>query len=188
MHAPRGLVPPPKLGIARASVVLSFKSVHEGTSNPACVKIVTHVLIEAKHGAGSPCGVALVHHGEATGPTCPVSSLDLLGRVSQSSHGEKKRSGDLGHIVVGCVSQNLSETLAHIVTMAMGECFCEVRSRTPQPTLRPRCINSSSHAACGYSSQGVRWNRTECFSEVRSTKLCANSGCPTGNPRILTPC
>ena len=57
-------------------------------------------------------------------------------------------------------SKNLTETLPDAGIMTMRECFCEVRSHTPQPevALVEAHINSSSHAACGSSTAGMRWN------------------------------
>ena len=82
------------------------------------------------------CGVALVHHGEAISPTGPVSSLlDLLAAGSPSPPTENGSEAVTlaTSFFFYCDSQNLAKTLPHAGIMTMRECFCEVRSHTPQP-------------------------------------------------------
>ena len=49
-------------------------------------------------------------------------------------------------------------------------------------------ISRSNHAASGSATAGMRSNRVDCSSDFCSKKLCTNSGCPTGTPRIFTTC
>ena len=116
--------------------VLSLKAVQEGTLKP-CFNQMFHARSESiktwgwvsghplHHGRGH-CGVALVHHGEAISPTCPVSTL---------SYGPKPPT----------------ENGSDAVTLAMSWCGGSLRTRqtaTKLPVDLPQLESAGTKTEC----------------------------------------